>query len=104
MESTTKAWAQSEGYTVSAPMEKLGRFVWVLAGIAAVVGFIARFGPTMFGFRAFAAFVIGGLGLMKTGVGTRRTETGRRAWSEAGGFERLLSTPSAEDRFRLLGR
>ncbi len=98
MESTTKAWAQSEGYTVSAPMEKLGRFVWVLAGIAAVVGFIAWFGPTMFGLPG-AAFVIGGLGLMKTGVGTRRTETGRRAWSEAGGFERLLSTPSAEDRF-----
>ena len=39
-----------------------------------------------------------------TGAGTRRTRTGRDLWSRAGGFRRILSTPSAEDRFDFAAR
>ena len=38
-------------------------------------------------------------GLAASGAGTKRTTTGRDLWSPAGGFRRILSTPSAQDRF-----
>ena len=60
-------------------------------------------GPSMYGLP-LAAFAIGGVGLSAAGVGMRRTPEGRRLWSEAGGFERLLSTTSAEDRFDFAAR
>jgi uncharacterized membrane protein len=41
---------------------------------------------------------------MTTGSGTKRTRQGRELWSRAGGFKRILSTPSAEDRFDFSGR
>ncbi len=50
-------------------------------------------GPAVRGVRDTA------IGLFAKGVGTRRTEAGRQLWSRAGGFERLLATPSSEDRF-----
>ena len=77
---------------------------WLLALVLAVVGFIGWFGrPTMYGLP-FAAFVIGGLGMLRTGVGTRRTTTGRRGLVAGGRLRRLLSTPSAEDRFDFAAR
>ncbi len=60
-------------------------------------------GPTLHGLP-FAAFALGGVGLQKSGVGARRTALGRGVWSRAGGFERLLSTPSSEDRFDFAAR
>jgi len=96
--STTKRWASDADLIKGSAREGLGRVLWIVALVLAGVGFFGIFGATMWGLP-FASFVIGGLGLMATGVGTRRTETGRRLWSEAGGFERLLSTSSAEDRF-----
>ena len=42
--------------------------------------------------------------VLRPGVGSRRTALGRQAWSQAGGFERLLTTPSAEDRFDYAAR
>ena len=36
--------------------------------------------------------------------GTRRTAQGRELWSRAGGFQRMLSTPSSVDRFDFSGR
>ena len=50
------------------------------------------------------AFAIAGIGLLGGGVGTRRTPSGRRLWSRAAGFERLLATPSAEERFDYAAR
>jgi uncharacterized membrane protein len=51
-----------------------------------------------------AGFVLGGLGLASHAVGQRRTPQGRLAWARAGGFRRLLSTPSSQDRFDFSAR
>ncbi len=91
-------WAESSGFTVKAPIESIGKLLWFASIILAGVGFIGWLGPTMYGLP-FAGFAIGGVVLAGTGVGTRRTETGRRLWSESAGFRRLLSTPSSEQRF-----
>ncbi len=58
---------------------------------------------------AALALVPGGLAvgaapLLTPGAGTRRTALGRRLWSEVGGFERVLSTPSSKQRFDFAGR
>lgn len=49
-------------------------------------------------FGAPAATVLG------AGKATRRTAAGRRLWSEIGGFKRILSTDSSEDRFDFSAR
>ena len=96
-------WAASAGLVRTAPNEYLGRVVWVLAILLAALGFSGMGWATMWGLP-FAAFAIGGVTLLATGVGHRRTAAGRIVWSQAGGFERLLSTPSAEDRFDFAAR
>jgi hypothetical protein len=97
--SAASSWASGAGYIRPSRNERWGRLVWLICAVLAVVGFLTWLTDlTMYGLP-FAAFVLGGLGLMTKGVGTRRTSTGRVVWSQAGGFERLLSTPSAEDRF-----
>ncbi|MEO6823024.1 MAG: DUF2207 domain-containing protein [Candidatus Nanopelagicales bacterium] len=96
-------WAGAAGLEVRVPSERVGKALWGLAVLLAIGGFIAWIGPTMLGLP-FAAFVLGGVALSHPGVGTRRSEQGRRTWSEAGGFQRLLSTPSAEDRFDFAAR
>jgi uncharacterized membrane protein len=83
--------------------EQIGRLVWFVCLILAGVGLWGFFTTKMWGLP-FAAFVIAGLGLVGTGVGTRRTALGRRLWSEAGGFKRMLSTPSSEQRFDFAAR
>ena len=42
--------------------------------------------------------------MVKTGAGTKRTRQGRDLWSRIGGFHRVLSTPSSQDRFDFSGR
>jgi uncharacterized membrane protein YgcG len=96
-------WASGSGLVRTAPNEYGGRVVWVVALALAVLGFTGIAWPTMWGLP-FAAFAIGGVTLWATGVGHRRTPAGRIVWSQAGGFERLLSTPSAEDRFDFAAR
>ena len=49
-------------------------------------------------------FAVFGFGIARAGAGTRRTKAGRDLWSRAGGFKRILSTPSAQDRFDFSGR
>ncbi len=99
----TKSWGQESKSVVSEPMEKLGKTLWLVAIVLAAVGLVGFFTPTMYGLP-FAAFAIAGLGLRAAGVGTRRTQTGRRLWSESGGFRRMLSTPSSEQRFDFSAR
>ena len=96
-------WGRDTGLVRLAPGEWWGRALWVLALGLAVLGFSLLIGPTMLGLP-WAAFVIGGVTLMAVGVGQRRTMEGREVWSRAGGFQRLLGTPSAEDRFDFAAR
>lgn len=81
-------------------------------GIVAVVALLVAIGwvligrlmlPSMWAMvpAAFAAF---GLGLLGAGAATRRTSKGRELWSRVGGFYRLLSTTSAQERFDFAGR
>ncbi|MXG90400.1 DUF2207 family protein [Nocardioides flavescens] len=49
-------------------------------------------------------FAVAGLSLISTGASTRRTPQGRQLWSQVGGFKRVLSTESSEDRFDFSGR
>jgi uncharacterized membrane protein YgcG len=103
LQSAVDGWASSAGLVRTAANEYLGRVVWVLAIALAALGFAGFAWPTMWGLP-FAAFAIGGVTLWATGVGHRRTAAGRIVWSQAGGFQRLLSTPSAEDRFDFAAR
>lgn len=99
-----KSWARTNGFMVTSGNEMAGCALWILSLVLAGVLFFANFGqPTMWGLIP-SFFVLGGLGLMGTGVGTRRTPQGRAVWSQAGGFERMLSTPSSEQRFDFSAR
>ncbi len=97
------SWASSAGLVRTAPQRVPGAVRGVLAVLLAALGFSGLGWATMRGLP-FAAFAIGGVTLLATGVGHRRTPAGRIVWSQAGGFERLLSTPSAEDRFDFAAR
>jgi hypothetical protein len=100
--SITDAWATAAGVQKSAAGESLGRFLVVMSVVAAAaITWIA--GTSLF-VIPFAAFVVGGAGLLTHGVGRRRTLLGRDVWSRAGGFQRLLSTDSAKERFDFSGR
>lgn len=103
IEPAVRDWAIDAGLVRSAPDERVGQVAFGLAAVFAILGFTGWAWPTAWGLP-FAAFVIGAAGLMSTGVGRRRTTSGRLVWSRAGGFERLLSTPSAEDRFDFSAR
>lgn len=93
-----EAWATGTSMVKKSGFEKLGRLLFLVAVVAAAAFFVFFSVPSMWGLP-FACFAIGAVGLMATGVGTRRTKEGRVLWSKAGGFERFLSTPSSEDRF-----
>ena len=56
-----KRWAKDDGLVVSSTSEQVGRLVWVLSLVLAIVGFIGFVGPTILGLP-FAAFVLGGFG------------------------------------------
>lgn len=103
LKSSCTEWAEGAGLMVTSLSEKIGRVAVILAMPMAVAGFFGLFTLTIWGLP-FAAFVIGGIGLLSTGVGTRRTPSGRAVWSRAAGFERLLTTPSSEDRFDFAAR
>ncbi|NYJ02765.1 putative membrane protein YgcG [Nocardioides thalensis] len=102
--SQVKAWASSEGLVVRAGMGGFGGLL-VLLGFAAVIA-IAIWNPL--GITAVglipAAFAAAGVPLLKTGAATKRTAAGRELWSRIGGFKRILSTTSAEERFDFAGR
>ncbi len=103
-DSTVKSWATSSGNLVSTGLGGLGGLM--VLGSLILVGVIAIWNPLNMTMLAFipGAFAITGLPLIRTGAGTKRTAQGRDLWSKAGGFKRILSTPSAEDRFDFSGR
>jgi len=98
----TDAWATAAGVQKPAASETLGRVLVVLSAVAA--GALTWMASTSLFVVPFAAFVVGGAGLLTHGVGRRRTLLGRDVWSRAGGFQRLLSTDSAKERFDFSGR
>jgi len=100
----TTSWAKRNGLMVSSGLGGAGALV-ILVCFVAVVG-IAIWNP--FDMSALGLvpglFAVFGAGLAATGAGTKRTRAGRDLWSRAGGFRRILSTPSAQDRFDFSGR
>jgi predicted membrane protein DUF2207 len=103
-ESNTKDWADSAGLMASSGLGGFGTIV-IGACILLVLG-AGIFNP--FGLSALGLipglFAVFGIGLAASGAGTKRTRAGRQLWSRAGGFRRILATPSAQDRFDFSGR
>jgi uncharacterized membrane protein YgcG len=100
----TSSWASGVGAQRIVNAELLSRVAVIAAAIAFLGIGIFLHPPVSIYLLPLAAFVIGGAGLVTRGVGRRRTPLGRDLWSRAGGFERLLSTTSAQDRFDFSGR
>ncbi|PQM46297.1 hypothetical protein C1Y40_03527 [Mycobacterium talmoniae] len=98
LESACESWSRDSGFMVTALTENTGQAYVIFGSVGALLGFALPLWPTMLGLP-FAAFAIAGFGLLAPGVGTRRTKSGRQVWSRAAGFQRLLTTPSSEDRF-----
>ena len=98
----TDAWATAAGVQKTAGGETLGRIAVILSAVAAAA--LTWMASTSLFVIPFTAFVIGGAGLLTHGVGRRRTLLGRDVWSRAGGFQRLLSTDSAKERFDFSGK
>jgi uncharacterized membrane protein YgcG len=98
-----RAWALKEG--LMAEVTGVGK-----AGTLAVFSLILAFVIAAFGFGMSIlsviplAYALPALGVIRGGASTRRTEPSRRLWSEAGGFKRMLSTPSSEQRFDFSAR
>ena len=103
-EANTKAWAMASGNLTKAGPGGLGGMLVLLAFVAAIATVIWNpFSMTILGMIP-AAFFIFGAPMLKTGATTKRTRQGRDLWSRTGGFKRVLSTPSSQDRFDFSGR
>jgi uncharacterized membrane protein len=103
-EERTRDWARDQGLMVRSGVGGLGGLV--VGGCFVAVLAIVIWNPldmTMVGLVP-GLFGIFGAGLAATGAGTRRTRAGRDLWSRSGGFRRILSTPSAQDRFDFAAR
>lgn len=103
-EDKVKEWARRSGNMVNAGLGGLGGAM--VLGSLILVGVIAIWNPFNMTMVAVVpgAFAITAMPLLRPGSGTKRTAQGRELWSRAGGFKRILSTPSAEDRFDFSGR
>jgi hypothetical protein len=103
-EDNTKLWAFDSGLMVNSGLGGFG--TTVIAGSFVLVLVIAIWNPLNMSILGLipGLFALGGAGLAITGSGTKRTRTGRDVWSRAGGFKRILATPSAQERFDFSGR
>ncbi|MFC6341131.1 DUF2207 domain-containing protein [Nocardioides hankookensis] len=103
-EQSTKSWASANGLMTRSGFGGLGGFVVGACFLAVILTvFVNPFNMT-FLTLIVGAFGVFAAGLAAPGAGTRRTKAGRELWSRAGGFRRILSTPSAQDRFDFSGR
>jgi hypothetical protein len=102
--SSTTTWASASGLMVTSGLGSIGGLVVGACLLAVLATAIWNpFDMTMIGLIP-GAFAIAGAGLAAPGSGTKRTKVGRDLWSRAGGFRRILATPSAQDRFDFSGR
>jgi uncharacterized membrane protein YgcG len=99
-----KDWARKSGNLVSSGLGGFGGLLVFASLILVLV--IAIWNPLNMTMLAVipGAFAITGMPLMRTGSGTKRTAQGRDLWSRVGGFHRVLSTPSSQERFDFSGR
>jgi uncharacterized membrane protein YgcG len=100
----TKGWARTSGLMAASGLGGLG--CGVLLVVWGLTIWLGAFNPLRMSVVALipGAFAVFGLGVGMAGAGTKRTPAGRDLWSRVGGFHRILSTPSAEDRFDFSGR
>jgi hypothetical protein len=103
-DSNTRGWARIGGLMVSSGLGAGGIVVVGLTWLLTI--YLGAFNPLHMSVIAVVPglFGITALGVAATGAGTKRTASGRDLWSRAGGFRRILSTESAEDRFDFAGR
>ena len=103
-ESATRSWATSEGFMQKAGLGCLGGLFVIGGGILALL--IA--GGNFFDMGVVALIpgmlAAGAAPVLASGANTRRTAKGRDLWSKVGGFYRVLSTPSSQNRFDFSGR
>ncbi len=102
-ESAVRTWADRQGLLRPTPGGMLLQAGAVVALVAGAALMLVPLWPSLTGLPVLAVG-LGGLSLLRPGARTRRTAEGRDVWSRAGGFRRLLSTPSAEDRFDFSAR
>ena len=103
-ETNTKTWALTSGNLTKAGLGGLGGLLVLLGFLGAIaIAIWNPFSMTMVGLIP-GAFAVFGSPMLKTGAGTKRTRQGRDLWSRIGGFHRVLSTPSSQDRFDFSGR
>jgi hypothetical protein len=103
-ESATRSWATSEGFMQKAGLGCLGGLFVIGGGVLALL--IA--GGNFFDMGIVALIpgmlAAGAAPVLASGANTRRTAKGRDLWSKVGGFYRVLSTPSSQNRFDFSGR
>ncbi len=100
----TTSWAGRGGLVTRSTVGIVGRVLVLAAIVVAAFVFVANpLGATLAGLPA-ASFAVLGLPLLRSGSSTRRTDAGRELWSRAGGFRRILATPSSVQRFDFSGR
>ncbi|MGO4257816.1 DUF2207 domain-containing protein [Marmoricola sp. RAF53] len=102
--SNTKIWSRTAGLMESSGLGGGGCFVLLLAwGATIALGVWNPFDMSILAIIP-GLFAITALSVGATGAGTKRTAAGRDLWSRVGGFHRILSTPSAQDRFDFSSR
>ena len=103
-ESATRAWGKEAGMMQSAGLGCLGGLFVIGGGILA----LAIAGFNLFDMSVIAlipgALAAGAAPVLASGASTKRTAKGRDLWSRVGGFKRVLSTPSSQNRFDFSGR
>jgi uncharacterized membrane protein YgcG len=103
-ESATRAWGKEAGMMHSAGLGCLGGLFVIGGGLLA----LAIAGGNLFDMGALAlipgALAAGAAPVLASGASTKRTAKGRDLWSRVGGFKRVLSTPSSQNRFDFSGR
>lgn len=102
--SQTNTWAAGIGAQTTSTAEQVSRALVIMSLVALIIFGVVLRPPFSMYVLPWAGFAIGGAGLISSGVGKRRTTLGRDLWSRAGGFERMLSTNSAQDRFDFSAR
>lgn len=103
-ESGTRSWASGAGLMETSGLGSKGTLI--IIGCFILVPVIAFWNPLNMSAIALipGLFAVFGAGMARSSASTKRTRTGRDLWSRAGGFRRILSTPSAEQRFDFSGR
>lgn len=104
-------WGATSHTVVRSPGEATARLAAILCwpfvifvGLFTATGNLNSFVPYTFALLPFYGYAVAGLPLIGSNAQTRRVGVGREAWARAAGFERMLSTDSAKDRFDFSSR